>query len=707
MTTGLAALLVLLAATGSEDPALRRALLVGVSAYPNLGESEQLAGCENDVALMRATLIERFGFDDAEIITLVGERATGEAIRDRLDSVAAEVAALPANKRAEVVFHFSGHGSQLVDQPGEGRDEPDGMDETLVPSDATRQGGPQDIRDDELYAFATDVCRDGNSRLWMILDCCHSGTGTRGVLPGAITRYRQLARSVPGPEADARTEAPIQPRRLPAGAVALYACRDRELEPEYVEAGQSYGLLTRFLAQVIGETEDLTTLSYAMLSDSIRTHYRQDRRLATATPSPAIEASAELLSAPLLGASGRPRRPYFPITTEDRTMRVRAGLFHGLSADSIAEVYVRPSEIVFHTETPNEQTGESIGFVRLTEVAGGESLAEFVTLRNGRARPTRPPRGFAGGYIIVRRRGDVPLQTRLYVADETLRPRVAEVVAEATAGEQAAWVTITTDPTAADLLIRRDGDRVAVFPTVVARAVPQSDNPLSGGWGPISLDETFPTQLAGLLKTVARGRNLVRLGAIQPSDASQRLDVSVELLQVADDAPDDAPDDEAEPWPSDSAAGERPAGPRPMRTGDRFRIRVRNQAVTGGPIYVSVLIIDGNLGISQVLPYQSGDEVFGTAAARLHPGESRDEGPFQCNRDVEDLGTWHAVVFATAEPNRFYQLAQKALPRVRSNETPSEIGSYLLEGVDFRTRGRRASLEAPWGTALTSWTVVP
>ena len=50
--------------------ASRRALLVGVTKYPNLAEKLQLVGPANDVILMRTTLVKHFGFADENIVTL-------------------------------------------------------------------------------------------------------------------------------------------------------------------------------------------------------------------------------------------------------------------------------------------------------------------------------------------------------------------------------------------------------------------------------------------------------------------------------------------------------------------------------------------------------------------------------------------------------------------------------------------------------------
>jgi len=200
----------------------RFALLVGVQKYAHLAPHEQLAGCENDTQLVRRLLAERYGFRDADIVIRTNEAATGDAIRAEFSQLVQRVRSLPAEAgTAQVVFHFSGHGSQIPDQP-EGHpncDEQDGLDETLVPYDATKQGGPEDVRDDELYEFVDQLCAGGKARVWVILDCCHSGTGARGA-----TRFRSLERGSVLPLAPEQQRARrVTSKRLPDGAVLLAA----------------------------------------------------------------------------------------------------------------------------------------------------------------------------------------------------------------------------------------------------------------------------------------------------------------------------------------------------------------------------------------------------------------------------------------------------------------------------------------------------
>merc|ERR1712217_978457 len=69
----------------------------------------------------------------------------------------------------ELFFHYSGHGGQQADKNG---DEASGKDDTLIPCDFQTAG---QIIDDELYEHVVEPLPKG-VRMWVMLDCCHSGT---------------------------------------------------------------------------------------------------------------------------------------------------------------------------------------------------------------------------------------------------------------------------------------------------------------------------------------------------------------------------------------------------------------------------------------------------------------------------------------------------------------------------------------------------
>jgi hypothetical protein len=79
-----------------------------------------------------------------------------------------------AKRGDTLVFHYSGHGSQVVDVGGDEPEAAPKKDETICPHDYATAGM---LRDDDLRGVIAGLAAGAN--LDVILDSCHSGTGTR------------------------------------------------------------------------------------------------------------------------------------------------------------------------------------------------------------------------------------------------------------------------------------------------------------------------------------------------------------------------------------------------------------------------------------------------------------------------------------------------------------------------------------------------
>ncbi|BAZ12017.1 peptidase C14 caspase catalytic subunit p20 [Calothrix sp. NIES-4071] len=147
------------------------ALLVGINEYTN--GIPTLGGCEQDVLLQHELLMHRFGFKATDILTLTSKQATRQGILQAFN----EHLIKQAKPGDVVVFHFSGHGSQVQDKD---RDTPDGVNGTLVPVDSSlpENGGVvQDIMGHTLFTLMYALQTDN---VTMVLDSCHSGGAKRG-----------------------------------------------------------------------------------------------------------------------------------------------------------------------------------------------------------------------------------------------------------------------------------------------------------------------------------------------------------------------------------------------------------------------------------------------------------------------------------------------------------------------------------------------
>ncbi|MFH0844356.1 MAG: caspase family protein [Pseudomonadota bacterium] len=143
-----------------------RAFLVGINKYRIPGSD--LQGCVNDVTNVRDILLKYFGFGVKDIRMVIDERATRDGIMRRLEWLLRE-----AKAGDRLLFHFSGHGSQIRDRDGD--ELKDHLDEVICPHDMDWEGAF--ITDDDLGQLFSAIPKDVN--LEVLLDCCHSGTGTR------------------------------------------------------------------------------------------------------------------------------------------------------------------------------------------------------------------------------------------------------------------------------------------------------------------------------------------------------------------------------------------------------------------------------------------------------------------------------------------------------------------------------------------------
>src|SRR5437773_6754624 len=146
----------------------KRALLIGINHYQIAGAD--LRGCVDDVEDLSASLIEFHGISKSDITVLTDDQATKKAMQAGIQRLVRD------SKKGDVaLLHYSGHGSNVPDDNG---DEADGRDEILCP---TNLDWDDPLRDDWLRK-TFDGLRGGVS-LTAIMDCCHSGTNTRAILP--------------------------------------------------------------------------------------------------------------------------------------------------------------------------------------------------------------------------------------------------------------------------------------------------------------------------------------------------------------------------------------------------------------------------------------------------------------------------------------------------------------------------------------------
>ncbi len=152
------------------------ALLVGINEYNNPGVVSNLKGCVNDVLSVEKKLKQEYASYDLNIKKLLNSEATHAGVIDGFQNHLAN-----AGKDDVVFFHYSGHGARQKAAPEFSKFFSEDYQETLVCFDSRREGG-YDLADKELAALLHQVA-ENDPHITVVLDCCHSGSGTRNDSP--------------------------------------------------------------------------------------------------------------------------------------------------------------------------------------------------------------------------------------------------------------------------------------------------------------------------------------------------------------------------------------------------------------------------------------------------------------------------------------------------------------------------------------------
>lgn len=145
---------------------LKKALVVGIN---YVGTAHELKGCVNDANNMRDMLVSK-GFD---VTMLIEASATTAAMKQAMINLAAG-----ASRGDVLVFHYSGHGSQLPSIT-----EADGYEEIICPYDLDWK---QNVITDDFMKSVFNTVPNG-ANVTVILDCCNSGDSLDTAVPSDLT----------------------------------------------------------------------------------------------------------------------------------------------------------------------------------------------------------------------------------------------------------------------------------------------------------------------------------------------------------------------------------------------------------------------------------------------------------------------------------------------------------------------------------------
>lgn len=425
---------------GAAEARTNRALLVAVTAYPNLPKKNWLVGPNHDAELVREYLTTNTQAPfAAENVTVLADGIDGAkgsptraAILDSLKTLANEAA--PGDF---IYMHFSGHGSQ---QPELVKgSETDGLDEIFLPADTELwkdrdTGVPNALMDDE-FGNALDAIRGKGAFIWFVIDACHSGTATRDITSDtADVKDRELKPEDLGiPAAEMASEAAPATRAigeqtresalkltdtaepqgatpLKGGLVAFYAAQTTETTPERPmprgqEGATSYGVFTYTLFQRIAENPSMT---YRQLGQAILQQYAADSQT---KPTPLFEGD---LNARVFGTETIDTVMQWPVAMKGGKVELRAGLLHRLAPGT--KLAILPS--------PTSEMKEAVGYLEISTAKNLTSEATPVAFDGKPALDMSaiPPQAYA-------RLSELAVAFELKVARPPQNEKLAEEVA--------------------------------------------------------------------------------------------------------------------------------------------------------------------------------------------------------------------------------------------------------------------------------------
>jgi hypothetical protein len=356
----------------------KRALLVGINQYPNLPIYSQLRGCVNDVLGMRQMLEDTFNFPPSNVRVLLNEEATEKAIREAMDGLIED-----CGEGDIVVFHFSGHGSQMAAKG----DKPRGYDESIMPYDSGRDNPafpvrvePRDIRDTDIQEWLSHLTRK-TPHVTLIFDSCHSGSITRYVTDSEEygTRLRWIPPDpLPGqPSFQSGPPAGRGHAREAGGSgwlppsdsyVLLAACAAEQGAYEYEHEGERYGAFTFFLTHEIQQEFDRAAnkITYRDLWERVAIKVNQQFQKQT----PQLEGARDKLIFDVHDLT--PMRYLLVTSRRDVEVQLGGGAVHGLTTGSRWDIYPAGAKQI------SEASGTRLGTVEVTSVGAVTASARIV-----------------------------------------------------------------------------------------------------------------------------------------------------------------------------------------------------------------------------------------------------------------------------------------------------------------------------------------
>ena len=407
------------------------ALLVGINNYKYPDRISPLAGSLNDVEDMRQVLMGKFEFAPENITVLKDSQATHAGIIQAIQALIAK-----AQPGDIIVFHYSGHGSQMKDVTGK---KASGLDETIVPYDSRdAEGKVFDISGAELHPLLLQLAAK-TKNLTFVLDSCHSGTLVRG------DRGPQRVRSIP---ADTRTPPPLpaysvaatrglaeaSPEATPRFA-AISAATSKEDAFEHVVGSTDHGALTYFLTQQLRSAKGGATYRDVMdgVIANVTAYYpSQHPSLEGAEADQYVFGEGSSLARTYVAAS--------PSQLDARRVTLDTGRIEGATVGSVYDVYPPGSKKFAPPEKP----------VARVQIASVDALTSEAAVLSGGKVPT-------ASRAIEREHRYGNSRMLLYVDSPDKSPTLQSIIKVL---QPVKYIQVVDKPSMCNMQLRQDGGRI-------------------------------------------------------------------------------------------------------------------------------------------------------------------------------------------------------------------------------------------------------
>ncbi|MEM7102239.1 MAG: caspase family protein [Bacteroidota bacterium] len=327
------------------------ALLVGINDYHPQSGVASLKGCVGDTQRIHDFLVKHFGNSHKiNVARLTNEESTYDNIVNHFG----EHHLLKAQEGDTILFYYSGHGAREKAAKEFDKYFPEGYNESIVCYESRAPNG-KDLADKEMAVLVSRLSATG-AHVVIIMDCCHSGSGTKEIGDFELGLNKQtydrekprpyesylngwFAQNFPGGEGI----------DIPTGKhILLAACKDKE---KAYELKSKKAFFTTFLLKVL---EKQNSVSYADLYSETRASMRRmsDGQHPQFETYGHFDAFSSFITGDKAGEA-----MHFLATIEDDKWIVQCGAVNGLPTDADKKAEFE----LFHE-------GRSVGFASATKV---------------------------------------------------------------------------------------------------------------------------------------------------------------------------------------------------------------------------------------------------------------------------------------------------------------------------------------------------